>query len=230
MEHRVALVLTTHTKLGDTGRPTGFWYEELAAPFYTFVDAGHAVEVFVVGPGAAEPDPLSLTAEGGRGPIVDRFLNDPIAIGKLQNAQGLDALSRTSFDAIFLVGGHGAMWDFPTSRTLCAVVGDYFDRGAVVAAVCHGPAGLLEARGASGAPIAKGRQATGFTNAEEEAVGLTAVVPFLLEDRLREAGAIFQNKAPFCAHAVRDGNLVTGQNPQSSALAAQLVLEGLRHA
>lgn len=227
MPHRIAIVLTSHTRLGDTGKPTGFWYEELAAPFYVFSDAGHVSEIFCVG-GAASPDPLSLTPEGGRGPIVDRFLGDPKAVAALETVRSVDQLSAPQFDAVFLVGGHGAMWDFPANEALARAIASMHARGAVVAAVCHGPAGLVGVRGADGAPLVSGCRTTGFTNAEEQVVGLTDVVPFLLETRLREEGAVFENRAPFSPHALRDGHLVTGQNPQSSTLAARLVLEALR--
>jgi putative intracellular protease/amidase len=227
MADRIAVVLTSHTQLGASGRLTGFWFEELAAPYYVFADAGYTVELFAAGERTPAPDPLSLTIEGGRGLVVDRFLEDSVAKEKLERARRVSDLEKGEFDAIFLAGGHGVMWDFPGNSGLADAVGDAFSRGAVVAALCHGPAGLVNLRDAGGAPIVSGRRITGFTNSEEQVVGLTDVVPFLLESRLREHGARFENGAPFTAHVVRDGALITGQNPQSSVATAQAVLDFL---
>jgi len=227
-QKRILIVVTSHDRLGSTGDQTGFWLEELAAPYYVFTDAGMAVDIASPRGGAAPYDPKSLDRTDSRPKAVERFLADAEAKGKVEASLKLDAIAPGAYDAVFVAGGHGTMWDLPDSAALARLLGETFDRGAAVAAVCHGPAGLVSARRKDGKPIVDGRKLTGFTNAEEEAVKLTGVVPFLLESRLRELGGIFTGGPLFQAHAVRDGNLVTGQNPASSERAAELVLEALR--
>jgi putative intracellular protease/amidase len=226
---KILVVLTSHTAMGDTGRLTGFFYEELATPYWAFIDAGFDVDIASIQGGAAAYDPSSLDADATARPApVRRFLADPTAMSKLAKTSPIEAVNEATYNAVFLPGGHGTMWDFPGSGALARIVGTFFDAGKVVGAVCHGPAGLLSARRADGRPIVAGRRVNGFTDAEEQAVGLTHVVPFLLETRLREQGGLFENGPNFQPYAVRDGNLVTGQNPASSALVAESIIAALR--
>ena len=227
-DKRILIVVTSHDRLGATGEKTGFWLEELAAPYYVFADAGLAVDIASPHGGAAPYDPKSLDRQDSRPKAVERFLADETAKAKVEATLELDAIEPGTYDAVFVAGGHGTMWDLPDSAALATLLGETFDRGAAVAAVCHGPAGLVGARRKDGKPIVAGRKLTAFTNAEEEAVKLTGIVPFLLESRLRELGAVFAAAPLFQPHAVRDGNLVTGQNPASSERAAELVLEVVR--
>ena len=228
---KVLIVLTSHTQLGDTGKPTGFYFEELAVPYWAFTDAGHAVEIASIAGGPAAHDPSSLKPEPADRPAaVQRFASDPAAMAKLAATRPVADLDPAAYDAVFLPGGHGTMWDLPGNEALARVVGSVFDRGAVVGAVCHGPAGLVSAKRADGRPLVEGRRVNAFTDAEEAAVGLTAIVPFLLETRLRELGTRVEGGPNFQPYAVRDGNLVTGQNPMSSALVAEHMLTSLAEA
>ncbi len=179
------------------------------------------------GGGAAPYDPKSLGEEAQRPASVKRFLEDEEALSQVRATLPLAEVQAEAWDAIFLCGGHGAMWDLPVDARLGKVLGAAFDAGRVVSAVCHGPAGLVGARARDGKPIVAGRRLTAFSNEEEAAIQLTGVVPFLLQSRLTELGGRFESAAPWQPHAVRDGNLVTGQNPQSSARVAALVLEAL---
>lgn len=225
---QVLIVLTSHTALGDTGRATGFYFDEMAAPYYALADAGHHVEIASIRGGAGVHDPGSLKADPAERPAaVQRFLTDPVAMAKLANTHTLSAQEAASVDALFLPGGHGTMYDFPTSAELSALVGRVFDQGGVIGAVCHGPAGLVAARRRDGRPVVEGLRVNAFTNAEEEAVGLMNVMPFLLETRLTALGGRFEGAANFTAHAVRDGQLITGQNPMSADAVATLMLEAL---
>lgn len=237
---RVLILTTSHAQMGDTGKPTGVWAEELTTPYYALLDGGADITLASVRGGSVPFDPGSLPGgtDTGSGEepsghhdvpgSVTRFFKDETARALAQSTPPLDDIAGEPFDAIFLPGGHGTMWDLPDNQTLARLIGTMFDAGKVVAAVCHGPAGLVSARRSDGRSIVAGRRATAFTNSEETAVGLTDVVPFLLEDRLKELGADWEAKADWQPHAVRDGNLVTGQNPQSSELVVQHVLEALR--
>ena len=225
---KILIVVTSHGQLGETGKPTGFFYEELATPYWAFVDAGLTVDIASIRGGKAPYDPRSLAEEGKRPASVQRFLDDPVALGKINDTLAVDKLTADAYDAVFLPGGHGVMWDFPNSDALGRLVGKAFDDGKLIGAVCHGPAGLLGARRGDGAPLIAGRRVNGFTNAEEEAVQLTEVVPFLLETRLREQGGRYECGDKFTPFAVRDGNLVTGQNPMSSEKVATAMIEALR--
>lgn len=224
----LVFILTSHTDLGGTGKATGFYFEELATPYYALVDAGHDVVLASVRGGAAPHDPGSLSgADAERPESVRRFLADPVAMAKLSSTIPLAELRADAYDGVFLPGGHGVMWDFPGDPALAALVGGVYDRGGVVGAVCHGPAGLVDVVRADGRPLVEGLRVAAFTDAEEEAVGLTGVVPFLLETRLRALGGLFEPGPLFGEKAVRDGRLVTGQNPPSSEAVARLLLEAL---
>jgi putative intracellular protease/amidase len=225
---RILIVLTSHATLGTTGRPTGFHWEELATPYYVFRDAGLAVELASIAGGRPPHDPSSLAAQAAANrPSVARFLADAAAQAALDAAIPIGEADPARYDAVFLPGGHGTMWDLPGNAALARLVGAVFDAGGAVSAVCHGPAGLVDARRADGRPIVEGRRVNSFTDAEEAAIGLTGEMPFLLETRLRELGGRFEGAAKFRAHVVRDGNLVTGQNPASAEAVAAAVLEAL---
>lgn len=227
MAKRALVILTSHDRLGDSGRATGFYYEELATPYWALVDAGLSVDIASVQGGPAPHDPGSLGAPGSRPADVERFVGDPAAVEKVQATRNVAEVRAEEYDAFFLPGGHGTMWDLPTSTALAELLGRAFDLGKVIGAVCHGPAGLVAARRADGRPIVEGKRVNSFTDAEEAAVGLTQVVPFLLESRLRQLGASFEGAGNFQPYAVRDGNLVTGQNPMSSPLVAAEMVKAL---
>lgn len=223
----VLIVTTSHGVIGDTQRPTGLYFEELATPYWALIDAGFQVEIASIASGAPPVDPTSLDSPPAS---VLRFQDDATATASLNNTRAVGSLDPSGYAAVFLPGGHGAMWDLPGHGALAALVGTMFDARRVVAAVCHGPAGLLRAQRADGRPLVAGHRVSAFTNAEEQAVGLVEAVPFLLETTLREQGAQFEGGPNFEPYAVRDGTLVTGQNPQSSALVASEIIAALRSA
>jgi putative intracellular protease/amidase len=227
MAKKILLVVTSHDRLGTTGESTGFWLEELATPYYVFHDAGHLVDIASPKGGKAPYDPKSLDRKENRPASVTRFLEDRDALAKVEATLPLRAVRAGTYDAVFIAGGHGTMWDLPADEDLASLIGATFDRNAPVAAVCHGQAGLVGARSNANRAIVAGKRVTSFTNAEEDAVKLSATVPFLLESRLRELGAEFVNGEPWKPNVIRDGNLITGQNPASSERAARLVLEAL---
>ena len=221
---KVLMVLTSHDKLGDTGEKTGFWLEELAAPYYVFLDAGVSVAIASPKGGMPPLDPKSSLPENET-EATHRFKRDQAAQDDLAYSRRLSEISANDYDAVFYPGGHGPMWDLPQDPDSIALIEAFVAADKPVAAVCHAPAALTEVRGKDGDFLVKGRHVTGFTNAEEEAVGLTDVVPFLLENRLKQRGALFshgENWAPFIQV---DGRLVTGQNPASSAPAAEALLK-----
>jgi len=227
MKKHVAIVVTSNNKMGDSGKPTGIWVEELAVPYYKFLDAGMAVTIASPLGGAVPFDPSSVAATGKNSPEVERFLADATAQKAVQTTPTIATLDAAAFDAVFLPGGHGTMWDLPNDPALTRLVEKQFAANKIVAAVCHGPAGLVSAKRGDGKSILFGKKVNAFTDAEETAAGLMAVVPFALEARIRELGGIFESVANWQAHAVRDGNLVTGQNPASSEKVAALVLAAL---
>jgi putative intracellular protease/amidase len=224
---KILMVLTSHDKLGETGKKTGFWLEEFAAPYYTFLDAGAAVTV--ASPRGGEPplDPKSDTPDG-QTEATERFKKDRAAQAVLAGTARLADVRAEDYDAIFYPGGHGPMWDMPDNATSIALIEAFVKADKPVGAVCHAPVALVNVRGKDGESLVKGKRVTGFTNAEEEAVGLTAVVPFLLEDRLKERGGIFSNAANWAPYVQVDGKLVTGQNPASSRAGAEALLKLLR--
>ena len=217
------MIVTSHAQLGASGQKTGFWLEELAAPYDELRSAGFDVDLASPLGGRPPADPKSESSEAGS---VKRFLDDPRAMAKLEATKKLDD-GEGAYDAYFVVGGHGVMWDLAESEVLARLLGRAHDAGRVVAAVCHGPAGLVRARDASGASIVAGRRVAGFSNEEEDAVGLRGVVPFALETRLRDLGGLYERGPKWSSFAVRDGQLITGQNPQSSVAVATLVVDAL---
>ncbi|KQN56886.1 type 1 glutamine amidotransferase domain-containing protein [Erwinia sp. E602] len=220
---KVLMVLTSHDKLGDTGLKTGFWLEELAAPYYAFKDAG--AEITLASPQGGKPplDPKSNEPDF-QTDFTHRFEADADANAQLATTVKLDSLSQADFDAVFYPGGHGPLWDLAEDKHSVALIEAFFAAGKHVAFVCHAPGVLRHVKTPDGKPLVAGRQVTGFTNTEEEAVGLTQVVPFLVEDELKAKGGLYSKAADWSSYVVTDGLLITGQNPGSSeATAAQLI-------
>lgn len=220
---KILIVLTSHDRLGDTGKPTGFWLEEFAAPYYVFGDAG--VEMTLASPKGGQPpiDPKS-DEPGNQTEAMARFKGDPAAQRALANTVELADVDATDYDAVFYPGGHGPMWDLVEDRDSIALIEDTFSAGKPVAAVCHAPAVFRNVT-YEGQSIVKGRRVTGFTNTEEEAVGLTKVVPFLVEDELKRLGGLYEKAGDWADFTIVDGRLITGQNPASSASAARELLK-----
>ncbi|WP_293678869.1 type 1 glutamine amidotransferase domain-containing protein [uncultured Phenylobacterium sp.] len=223
---KILMILTSHDTLGDTGRKTGFWLEEFAAPYYVFKDAG--AEVTLASPKGGQPpiDPKSDEPGNQTAPMA-RFKADPETQRVLANTVRLDSVSAGDFDAIFYSGGHGPMWDLTDNPTSIALIEAFWKAGKPVAAVCHAPAVFHKVM-IDGAPLVKGKRVTGFTNSEEEAVQLTHVVPFLVEDELKRLGGLYEKTDDWLPFAVVDGRLVTGQNPASSTVGAQELLRLLK--
>ncbi|MEG5036509.1 type 1 glutamine amidotransferase domain-containing protein [Microcoleus sp. AT3-D2] len=221
---KILIVLTSHDQLGDTGKKTGFWLEEFAAPYYVLKDAGAAITVASPKGGQPPLDPKSEVPEF-QTELTKRFRTDTAAQAELANTKKLADVSADDFDAVFYPGGHGPMWDMPDNATSIALIEAFVKSDKPVGAVCHAPVALINVRGKDGEYLVKGKRVTGFTNAEEEAVGLTTVVPFLLEDRLKERGSIYSKTANWVPYVQVDGRLVTGQNPASSEPAAEELLK-----
>jgi len=221
---KILIVLTSHDQLGNTGKPTGFWLEEFAAPFYVFKDAG--ADLVLASPKGGQPplDPKSDEPDAQTA-VTRRFNGDAEAKSELANTRRLEDVSAADFDAVFYPGGHGPLWDLSTSATSIALIESFLKAGKPVAAVCHAPAALVGVRGENGEHLVKGKRVTGFSNAEEEAVQLTEVVPFLLEDKLKALGAQYSKGPDWGSYVLVDGLLVTGQNPASSEEAARTLLK-----
>src|SRR5580693_1000214 len=220
---KIVMVLTSHDQLGNTGRKTGFWLEEFAAPYFVFRDAG--VELTLASPKGGQPpiDPKSDLPEN-QTPAMTRFKQDQTAQKALSQTVKLADVKAEDFDTVFYVGGHGPMWDLAESPVSAALLESFYNSGKPIALVCHSP-GVLRHVTYQGAPLVKGKHVTGFTNGEEEAVQLTKVVPFLVEDELLRLGAVFEKLANWQPFSVTDGRLITGQNPASSTSAAQALLK-----
>ena len=224
---KILIVLTSHDQLGDTGKKTGFWLEEFAAPYYVFKDAGAVITLASPKGGQPPLDPKSDLSENLT-ELTKRFRTDSAAQAELANTKKLAAVSAADFDAVFYPGGHGPMWDMPDNPTSIALIEAFVKADKPVGAVCHAPAALLNVRGKDGQYLVKGKRVTGFTNSEEKAVGLTEIVPFLLEDRLKERGALYSKGVNWAPYIQVDGKLVTGQNPASSGPATKELLRLLR--
>jgi putative intracellular protease/amidase/predicted enzyme related to lactoylglutathione lyase len=220
---KIVMVLTSHDQLGNTGRKTGFWLEEFAAPYFVFKDAG--VELILASPKGGQPplDPKSDLPEN-QTPAVTRFKKDNTAQQALANTVKLSSVKSEDFDTVFYPGGHGPMWDLAEDPVSIALLESFYNSGKPIALVCHSP-GVLRHVKYKGEPLVKGKRVTGFTNGEEEEVQLTKVVPFLVEDELLGLGAIFEKKANWQPFSITDGRLITGQNPASSTSAAQALLK-----
>jgi putative intracellular protease/amidase len=226
--HSVLMIVTSHAELGTTGKPTGIWAEELTTPYYVLVDAGF--DVVLASPKGGKP-PFAAGSYKENLPenegSVARFLRDANAMAKFGTTRQTAMLKASDYSAVFLPGGHGTMWDTANDPSTAQLVSETFNAGKPVAAVCHGPAGLVNATRADGKSILYGKKVNGFTNAEETAAGLMDVVPFHLETKMRDLGGVFSSAPLWQAYAVRDGNLITGQNPASSALVAEHMIAAL---
>jgi putative intracellular protease/amidase len=220
---KILMVLTSHDKLGDTGNKTGFWLEEFAAPYYVFKDAG--AEITLASPKGGQPplDPSS-DADDAQTDATKRFKNDDAAQKELANTEVLSSVSADGFDAIFYPGGHGPLWDLAEDKASINLIESFAASDRPVGAVCHAPAVFKHTKGTDDKPLVSGKTVTGFTNTEEEAVGLTDVVPFLVEDMLKTNGGTYKKGDDWASFVVTDGKLVTGQNPASSEEAAHKLL------
>nr|WP_314872421.1 type 1 glutamine amidotransferase domain-containing protein [uncultured Pseudomonas sp.] len=224
---KILMVLTSHDQLGDTGKKTGFWLEEFAAPYYTFIDAG--AEVALASPKGGQPplDPKSDEPDA-QTDATRRFAADGEAQAALANTLPLGEIDPYHFDAVFYPGGHGPLWDLAEDLDSKTLIEAFYASNKPVAAVCHAPGVLKNVNAADGSPVVQGKRVTGFTNSEEEAVGLTQVVPFLVEDMLKAKGGDYSKAADWASYVVEDGNLITGQNPASSEATAEALLARLR--
>jgi putative intracellular protease/amidase len=220
---KMVMVLTSHDQLGNTGRKTGFWLEEFAAPYFVFRDAG--AQLTLASPKGGQPpiDPKSDLPEN-QTPAMTRFKQDQAAQLALSQTVKLADVKSKDYDTVFYVGGHGPMWDLAESPVSIALLESFYNSGKVIALVCHSP-GVLRHVTYKGEPLVKGKHVTGFTNGEEEEVHLTKIVPFLVEDELLRLGAIFEKRADWQPFSIVDGRLVTGQNPASSTSAARALLK-----
>ena len=221
---KVLMVLTSHDTLGNTGRKTGFWLEELAAPYYTFKDAG--VEIVLASPAGGQPplDPKS-NEPSFQTDLTRRFEADPAATAQLAATVRLDSVNQADFDTVFYPGGHGPLWDLAEDQHSIALIEAFIAANKPVALVCHAPGVLRHVKSADGRPLVAGKKVSGFTNTEEEGVGLTDVVPFLVEDELKKLGGVYSKGPDWGSYVVQDGLLITGQNPGSSQAAAALLLQ-----
>lgn len=222
----ILMILTSHDQLGDTGKQTGFWLEEFAAPYYVFVDAGQ--QVTLASPAGGQPplDPKS-DDEGAQTEATRRFKADPDAQQALAHTTPLADIDPAGYDGVFYPGGHGAVWDLPSDPDNLRILRHFTAQDRPLAAVCHAPAIFRDAVDGRGEPFVAARKVTGFTNTEEDGVQLTDVVPFLVEDMLVANGGHYSKGDDWAAYVVRDGNLVTGQNPASSMPAAEQLLDVL---
>ncbi|WP_220359387.1 type 1 glutamine amidotransferase domain-containing protein [Alkalilimnicola ehrlichii] len=205
MTPNILMIVTSNSRMGETGNPTGLWAEELAAPYYALVDAGAKVTLASTAGGPAPVDPGSIKPKGENDPVVERFLEDTVLQALVADTSKASDFDGAQFDAVFFPGGHGTMWDLPVDAGVTAAVERAFAANKLIASVCHGAAGLVTAKRPDGRPIVQDLRVNAFTNAEEVAVGLENVVPFMLETRLRELGGQFEGAANWQAFAIHDG-------------------------
>ncbi|PLX24685.1 MAG: type 1 glutamine amidotransferase domain-containing protein [Salinivirgaceae bacterium] len=224
---KVLFVVTSHSEMGNSGKKTGFWLEEFAAPYYLLIDKGVKITVASPKGGEAPIDPRSKS--GSRlSEASKRFLNDKDVQKVIQNTVKLDEVNAADFDAVFYPGGHGPLWDLAEDKTSINLIESFNNQGKPIAMVCHAPVALKNVKNSNGEPLVKGKTVTGFSNLEEEAVGLTDVVPILLEDMLKQNGGNYSKADKWQSHVVTDGNLVTGQNPASSDATAEKLYKLLK--
>ena len=225
---KVLIVLTSHSELGDTDEKTGFWIEEFAAPYYVLADAD--IELTIASPKGGQPpvDPKSESPDA-QTPATKRFYSDNEAIDKVAHTEKLSEVKQADYDAVFYPGGHGPLWDLATDAISVSLIEDFSKNNKPMAFVCHAPAALVNVKAPNGEPLVKGKEITGFSNSEEEAVNLTKVVPFLLEDEMKRLGGEYSNGTDWGVYVKKDGLLITGQNPASSEAAARALLEILQH-
>jgi putative intracellular protease/amidase len=224
---KVLMVITSHDQLGNTGRKTGFWLEELAAPYYTFKDAG--VEITLASPKGGRP-PLDAKSNEPefRTDLTLPFEKDAAAEAQLDKTVRLDSVRQEDFDTVFYPGGHGPMWDLAEDKHSIKLIESFIAAGKTIGIVCHSTGALRHVKTPDGKPLVEGKEVTGFTNGEEDEVVLTKIVPFLVEDEMLKLGATFSKKANWQPHVVSDGLLITGQNPHSSGPAAQALMAALK--
>jgi putative intracellular protease/amidase len=224
---KVLIVLTSHSELGNTGDKTGFWIEEFAAPYYFMSDAG--VELTIASPKGGLPpiDPKSESPDA-QTPATKRFNDDLDLKNKIANTVKLSEVNQADYDAVFYPGGHGPLWDLANDVTSISLIEDFYKHRKPVAFVCHAPCALIKVKAPNGEPLVKGKDVTGFSNTEEEAVKLTKVVPFLLEDEIKKLGAHYSKGPDWGSYVKKDGLLITGQNPASSEEVAKLLLKTLK--
>jgi putative intracellular protease/amidase len=219
----ILFVLTSHDALGETGEKTGFWIEEFTTPYYVLADAG--AEITIASPKGGQPpvDPNS-ELEDAQSESTLRFYKDNIVIDKVAHTFKLSEMDQEDFDAVFYPGGHGPLWDLAKDYDSIKLIEDFYNHQKPISFVCHAPAALVNVKTKNGEPLIKGKNVTGFSNKEEEAVKLTKVVPFLLEDELKKQGALYSSGSDWSSHVKQDGLLITGQNPASSEAVANLLL------
>tara|TARA_R110001632_G_scaffold194733_3_gene316188 strand:+ start:208 stop:888 length:681 start_codon:yes stop_codon:yes gene_type:complete len=223
---KVLFVLTSHDQLGDTGEKTGFWIEEFASPYYLLKDKGVAITLASPKGGQPPIDPNSATEDAST-PATERFNKDQETQKVLSKTLKLDSIKEADYDAVFYPGGHGPLWDLAEDKNSIALIESFYNNKKPVGAVCHAPAIFKHTKDVNGNPLVKGKKVTGFTNTEEAAVQLTDVVPFLVEDMLKANGGIYSKGDDWSPYAVQEGHLITGQNPASSELVAEKLLENL---
>ena len=227
-KRKVLFVLTSHDQLGSTGKKTGFWIEEFATPYYYFMDKNIDVVVATPKGGQAPIDPKSNEPDF-QTESTKRFFNDVVSQKVLAQTKKLSQVDEREFDAIFYPGGHGPMWDLANDKSSIALIKSFYERNKPLAFVCHGSAALVNVKDDKGRYLIEGKKITGFCNTEEESVQMTAIVPFSLEDKLKEGGAQYEKGADWSSFTVTDGLLLTGQNPQSSLLVAEHLLKMIKH-
>ena len=223
----ILIVLTSHSELGNSGEKTEFWIEEFASPYYVFADAD--AEITIASPKGGQPpiDPKSELTDA-QTPSTIRFYKDKTAIDKVANSIKLGDIEHEEYDAVFYPGGHGPLWDLANDTDSIKLIENFYNHQKPIAFVCHSPAALVHVKAVNGESLVKGKHLTSFSNAEEEAVKLTKIVPFLLEDKLKELGAHYTNKSHWESYIQQDGLLITGQNPASSEGVAHLLLKTLK--
>jgi putative intracellular protease/amidase len=224
---KILFVLTSHDKLGETGKKTGFWVEEFANPYYALLDKGAEITIATPKGGKAPIDPSSDLPSAGTAD-TERYKNDKVAQDKINNTLILANINPVDYDAVFYPGGHGPLWDLSEDKTSIKLIETFNQHKKPIAFVCHAPAALKNVKSSNGEFLVKNKKVTGFSNTEEEAVNLTAVVPFLVEEMLSKNGGIYSKTDDWQPYAIQDGNLITGQNPASSALVAKKLIEMLK--
>lgn len=224
---KILMVLTSHDTLGDTGRKTGFWLEELAAPYYGFLEAG--AEITLASPLGGQPplDPKS-NEPANQTDATRRFEADASAMAQLASTVKLAEVSQDQFDAVFYPGGHGPLWDLAEDKISISLIEDFLAAEKPVAFVCHAPGVLRHVKNAEGRPLVEGKKVTGFANSEEDGVGLTEIVPFLVEDELKAKGGIYSRGPDWGSYVIQDGMLITGQNPGSSTATARALIDAVK--
>lgn len=223
----ILFVLTSHSQMGDTGHKTGFWVEEFANPYYALLDAGANITIATPKGGVAPIDPTSDLPQNST-EDTERFKNDAKTQKKINETLALADINFEDYDAVFYPGGHGPLWDLAEDSISAKLIQDFDAANKPIAFVCHAPAALRHVKNAEGEFLVKGKKVTGFSNEEEDAVQLSTIVPFLVEDMLKAKGGIYSRGKVWEAYAIEDGNLITGQNPASSALVAEILLKKLQ--